>query len=611
MHSHIQRLLHCIELEEKEQAIRYQLNQQHSLKQLKAEGLALHPVNIIRKSFGYADYPEMQFRVSYMPETHLFKDGAAIECFVQGEEPVKGILLYLDGNHGAFRLYAPDFPEWLESPGMGIKLAPDTHTTEVMKKALRSLEKHPTLRERFERLHGTAPLQTPHSEDVAQLRFFNTQLNPSQQKAVAGILACKDMAIVHGPPGTGKTYTLVEAIQQMISRGEKVLAAAPSNTAVDHLVKQLIAAGIKVLRVGNANKADEAVFAHTPEGIFSKSKEQKAIKELRQRADAFRRMALKYKRNFGKEERAQRQLLLQEVKSIRAQIKQLQDYHENKMIEAADVVAGTPVGLYDARLHNHRFEWLVLDEAGQCIEPLAWSIFPLAPKWVLVGDHCQLPPTVLSTEAALQGFNISILEKAIQHCPAVYLLNTQYRMRQAIAGFSSLWFYHNLLHTAEHLHNTGTHLTFIDTAGAGLDESPGLDGLSLVNIGELHIAQQLLWNEPEAIHDTAFIAPYAAQVAAAKDILPEGVKLSTIDSFQGQEKHRIILSLVRSNEEGDIGFLKDYRRMNVAITRAKEELIIIGNSATLANDAFYLALLQYVEKHGAYRSAWEFDLSGC
>jgi superfamily I DNA and/or RNA helicase len=389
---------------------------------------------------------------------------------------------------------------------------------------------------------------------------------------------------------------------------EKILVSAPSNTAVDNIAKGLVQQGVKLLRVGNASKADETIFAHTPEGKLSNSKQQKEIKQLRQRAEEFRKMALKYKRSFGKAEREQRQLLFKEVKNIRAQIKKLQAYNEEKLFEEADVIAGTPIGIYDAGVAHLHFHTLVLDEAGQCIEPLAWCVFPLAEKIVLAGDHWQLPPTVLSYEAAHLGFNRSILEIAIKSISTVFLLNTQYRMKEVIAGFSSNYFYNNQLLSPEHLQNSGTHITFIDTAGFGNHEEHGADGSSLQNKGELTIVQKLLETEELDPLKTAFISPYAGQVAAAKDLLPKQLRISTIDSFQGQEKENIIISLVRSNDDGDIGFLKDYRRMNVAITRAKERLFVIGDSATIGADAFYNAFLTYVEKYGVYRTVWEFEL---
>jgi len=494
---------------------------------------------------------------------------------------------------------------------VGIKLAPDARTISIMKKVLNELENNKPLFKLFEQLHSDktyASNQSFNASVNSNLNFRNRSLNESQQQAVTAITRNEQITIVHGPPGTGKTTTLIEGIIQLIRNGEKVLVSAPSNTAVDNIAKGLLQQGVKLLRVGNASKTDEIVFAHTPEGRLNNSLQQKEIKQLKIRAEEFRKMALKYKRSFGKAEREQRQLLFKEVKNIRVEIKNLQAYNEEKLFAEAEVIAGTPIGIYDAGINHLHFQTLVLDEAGQCIEPLAWCIFPLADKIVLAGDHWQLPPTVLSHEAAVLGLNRSILETAIKTVDVIHLLNIQYRMKEVIAGFSSSYFYNDQLKSAQHLQNTGSHIMFIDTAGSGYNEEHGADGSSLQNKGELSIVQKLLETESLDPLKTAVISPYAGQVIAAKELLPLQLRISTIDSFQGQEKENIIISLVRSNDDGDIGFLKDYRRMNVAITRAKEQLFVIGDSATIGADVFYNAFLTYVEKYGVYRTVWEFEL---
>ncbi len=606
---HLATLLRCIDLEEEEQVNRYSLDQQHTLKALKAEGLALHPLVVTRRNFGYADYPEISFRLNFPTETNLFRDGSAIECFISGEPPVKGVLLSLEGRSGEFRLFAPDFPDWIEDNGVGIKLAPDQRTTTIMKTVLKDLQNRKEMYSLFQQLHGDGQINfEDQAAREAPLVFTNKQLNASQQAAVTAITENESVRIIHGPPGTGKTTTLIEAVAQLVGMGEKVLVSAASNTAVDNITKGLIRRGLNVLRVGNASKVDEAIFQHTPEGQLANSKQQKVIKELKIRAEQFRKMAVKYKRSFGKAEREQRNLLFKEVKNIRDEIKKIQAYNEEKLYTDAQVIAGTPIGLYDAKLNRYKFATLVIDEAGQCIEPLAWCIFPLADKYVLAGDHLQLPPTVLSNEAAKLGLNRSILELAIGTVPRTFLLDTQYRMREMIAGFSSNYFYNASLLTAPHLANTGIHIHFVDTAGSGYNEERGRDGSSLQNEGELRIAGKLLETDAITPSASAFISPYAGQVALAKETLPPTLRISTIDSFQGQEQETVILSLVRSNDDGEIGFLKDYRRMNVAITRAKERLFVIGDSATIGGDAFYNSFLSYVEKHGSYRTVWEFDM---
>lgn len=316
--------------------------------------------------------------------------------------------------------------------------------------------------------------------------------------------------------------------------------------------------------------------------------------------------ALRYLlRKFGKEEREQRNLLIKEVKSIRKEIKSLQVHNEEVLFEKSKVILGTPIGLTDSMVSQFQFDTLIIDEAGQCLEPLAWCIIPLAEKVVLAGDHNQLPPTVISDKAARLGLSTSILEQAFMKVNSVYLLDTQYRMRESIAEFSNRYFYEGKLKTPEHLMTNGDHVYFYDTAGAGFDEEHGKDGVSLMNQGEIDIISKLIEHESLEPEKLAIISPYSGQVALAKEVFPKSVRISTIDSFQGQEKSIIILSLVRSNNEGNIGFLKDYRRMNVAMTRAKEKLYIVGDSSTIGKDPYYAAFLDFIESINGYKSVWE------
>jgi superfamily I DNA and/or RNA helicase len=398
---------------------------------------------------------------------------------------------------------------------------------------------------------------------------------------------------------------LVEAILQLTAKGEKILISAPSNTAVDNIASFLIDTKVNFLRIGNNSKVNERIFPYTPEGMLRESKKEKEIKKLKIRAEELRKMANQYKRRFGKDEREQRNLLIKEVRNLRTQIKEIQQYNEQQLFEKADVILGTPIGLTDARIGEFRFQTLIIDEAGQCLEPLAWCIFPLADKIILAGDHWQLPPTVLSEEAAKMGLNNSILEVCFLKFSSVYLLDTQYRMRESIAQFSSNYFYNGKLKTAKQLQSTGNHILFFDTAGAGFDEERGSDGVSLINKGELDVILQILEKYQIDTKDVTVISPYSGQVSLAKEILPVNIKISTIDSIQGQEKDVIILSLVRSNSDGQIGFLKDYRRMNVALTRAREQLFVIGDSSTLGKDPFYSEFFDYIENINAYKSIWE------
>lgn len=603
---YLSNFIQCIDLEEQEQSKRYQINEQHSLKSLKSEGLAIHPIRITRKTFGYAEYPEISFRIPFPVETNSFKDGMAIECFCQGEESVKGILLSLDGKQGEFRLFAPDFPDWLEDEGVGIKLTPDTRTSNLMRKALTEIPLNSEMNALFQKIHSEdVHIAIENKPTNNSISFFNQNLNESQQTTVKGILNDESFVIVHGPPGTGKTTTLIEAILQLCSKGEKILVSAPSNTAVDNIAKGLLNKKVNILRIGNNPKVDALIFPHTPEGKLIESKQDKEIKKIRIRAAEMRKMANQYKRRFGKDEREQRNLLMKEVKNLRHQIKDIQRYNEEKLFEEAQIILGTPIGLLDNQAAKLNFDTLIIDEAGQCLEPLAWCIFPMANKIVLAGDHLQLPPTVLSDKAIQLGFNKSILESCFGKFSAVHFLDTQYRMRASIAQFSNEYFYNEKLKTFKDLSSIGKHVLFYDTAGAGYEEERGKDGVSLINKGEIDVISKILEKDSLNPQNTVVISPYSGQVALAKENLPAEIRISTVDSFQGQEKEIVIISLVRSNSDGQIGFLKDYRRMNVAMTRAKEKLYIIGDSSTLAKDEYYAAFLDYIERINAYRSIWE------
>lgn len=604
LHPHQRHLLNCISLEMREQEQRYKLGPELGLKQLRADGVLLHPINVTRKTFGYADYPEISFRLLFSTDTSNFRDNSSIECFVEGEDSVKGILLGMDGSQGTFRLFAPDFPDWIEDKGVGIKLAPDHYTSELMKSAIEDLSAHPACFQLFENVHGDTDFGQIESVPL-DINFHNEGLNMHQKNAVKGMVQNTDLLLIHGPPGTGKTTTLLEGIGQLIKAGKRILVTSPSNAAVDNIAKGLVKNGVNVLRVGNSLKVDEVIFPFTSEGKMLNAKEHKEIKRLKIQAEEYRRMAMQYKRRFGKDEREQRSLLMREVKSIRKQIRDLRDYFDEKLVEQADVVLGTPVGLKNFLGDEAQYDVLVMDEAGQAMEPLAWLVFPYAQTWVLAGDPFQLPPTVLSAAAEKAGFAVSILEQAFKHCKNMYFLATQYRMRASIAGFSSAYFYGGALLTPSEQADVTVHITYFDTAGTGFEEQHGKDGFSLLNEGELDLVQKILVEEKIDAATAAFISPYAGQIQLAKEILPKALRSSTIDSFQGQERMTIVLSLVRSNADSTIGFLKDYRRMNVALTRAKERLFVIGDSSTIGHDPFYAAFLEYMEAIGGYRSAWE------
>jgi ATP-dependent RNA/DNA helicase IGHMBP2 len=591
-------------LEQKAQRNRYNPQGAGSFKTLKNEGLLLHPLRINNKHYGFADYPTFQFSLPFTNDANQFRSGTSVELYIDGEDPVKAMLLGFDGRQGEVRLYHPDFPDWLEDKGTALKIVPDERTFTVMETALKFIEQNPkhigvelwtnvlTQKERIN--------QEQNSTD-----FNDEALNESQNFAINKILQNKDLVIVHGPPGTGKTTTLVAAIKALIAKGEKVLVSAPSNAAVDHIAAQLIHKSVKILRFGNTTKVSEEILPYTIEGALAAEGMQQQLKKLRIQSEQLRKMATQYKRNFGKDERDQRKLLLQEVKNIRNEMRALENFQLEKMIENAQVICGTPAGLNDKMLEGIDFATTVLDEAGQCLEPLALTLLSKTQKLVLAGDHLQLPPTVISDEAAKKGLTRSILQHAINLNWDRLLLDTQYRMRKSIASFSNTYFYEGKLQTPDHLQDTSNNVIYVDTAGTGFEEKQPENGSSLCNEGELELIQKIVEKLEIDPTQLAIISPYSEQ---ANLIRNTGIckRVNTVDSFQGQEMHTIIISLVRSNSDGEIGFLKDYRRMNVALTRAKEQLIVIGDSATIGNDPFFSGFISFTEEINAYQSAFDY-----
>jgi ATP-dependent RNA/DNA helicase IGHMBP2 len=599
---YIDKLKKLVHFEFEEQKKRFQSMGSNDTKSLKNQGLILHPIQVTRKRFGFADYPEVEFKLLYNQDTNLFKSGVSIECYVEGEDSIRGVLLFVNGNHGEFRLFTSDFPEWLEDKGVGLKLAPDDKTKNIMLEGLDTLKHEKKYLSLLNKLYSNEIFGDKLVLN-SKIQFSNFSLNDSQQYAVQAMLEEQEVIVVHGPPGTGKTTTLVEGVLQLVKQGKRVAVTAPTNTAVDHISIELIKVGIDLLRVGNTVKMDDDVYKKSLEGRMINSNVAKEIKKLKIRAEELRKMAHQYKRNFGKAEREQRNLLLNEVKSYRKQIRDIQKYEEEKLLESVSVVVGTPVGLYDFQRKNNLFDILIIDEAGQLIEPLAWTIFPLANRVILAGDPFQLPPTILSKEAEKEGLGVSILERIYPLCESVFLLDVQYRMPPEIMQFSNSFFYQNKVKSFRS--SLIDSICFYDTAGTGFEEEMGEDGGSLMNKGEVQLVSNIL-KQIENESEVVVISPYSGQVKILIDSINTKVKISTIDSFQGQEADVIILSLVRSNDNGDIGFLKDYRRMNVALTRAKKQLFVIGDSVTLSSDSFYQQFLEYIEHIGGYRSAWEF-----
>jgi superfamily I DNA and/or RNA helicase len=460
---------------------------------------------------------------------------------------------------------------------------------------------------------------------AAELPFepLDDTLNAAQHDAVRFGLSAKDLAIVHGPPGTGKTTAIVELIRQAVRRGERVLACAPSNLAVDNLLERLLARGEKVVRLGHPARVLPALREHTLDLMVEDHPDLRQTRKLAKKAFALFRQAGKFTR--AKPEPGARQALRQEGRALLNDSRQLEALAIERILNGADVVCATLTGLDSEVLGQRQFDLAVIDEASQSTEPASWLPLLHCRRVVLAGDHCQLPPTVLSQEAAQEGLGISLMERlvGILGTTVTRRLDVQYRMHQAIMEFPSLQFYDGSLAAHDSVRNhrlydlpgvsahelTTTAVRFIDTAGAGYDEQVEADGASRLNPKEADLVCRKVRElvdarvPPEAI---AVMAPYAAQVRLLRERLKvSGVEIDSVDGFQGREKEAIVISLVRSNPEGEVGFLADIRRMNVAMTRARRLLLIVGDSATLSCHPFYQSLLEYFQSVDAYHSVWE------
>jgi superfamily I DNA and/or RNA helicase len=465
--------------------------------------------------------------------------------------------------------------------------------------------------------------------DFSQADFdidYETELNESQREAVEFALAAEDIAIIHGPPGTGKTTTVVELIVQAVKRGDVVFACAPSNTAVDNLLEKLIDHRQNVVRLGHPARVSEQLREHTLDGLVQSHENSEIVQEMRREAEQLFRKADKWTRS--KPDKGRRNELRAEAKHLLYSAKVMERQAIQSVLDRADIVCATTT-FNDNLIGDRTFDLAVVDEACQSVEPGCLVPLQFCHQLVLAGDHKQLPPTVLSTEAAKEGFAISLMERQIELWGDAITrqLTVQYRMNQDIMNFSSAQLYDGSLlahesvvdHRLSDLENveetdfTNQVVTFIDSAGANWDEELEPEGLSKRNPLEARLVLEqvrLLCDAGLEYKDIAVIAPYAAQVRLLRDQFEggNGLEIGTVDGFQGREKEAVVISLVRSNAINEIGFLADRRRMNVALTRARRKLIVIGDSATLGADEFYRDFFDYVEDQGVYQTVWEFDV---
>lgn len=431
-------------------------------------------------------------------------------------------------------------------------------------------------------------------------------LNASQEKAVNEVLWAKDVAVVHGPPGTGKTTTLVEAIFETLRRESQVLVCAQSNMAVDWISEKLVDRGINVLRIGNPTRVNDKMLSFTYERRFEAHPDypqlwsiRKAIRELRQQrkhADSWH----------------------QKMDRLKSRATELELRIRSSLFGEARVIASTLTGAANRVLEGEKYSTLFIDEAAQALEAACWIAIRKAGRVVLAGDHCQLPPTVKSIMALKGGLGKTLMERIVENKPeTVTLLKMQYRMNEQIMKFSSEWFYHGMVESAPSVSHRGildydTPMMWIDTAECdGKEEFVG-ENFGRINRAEAELTLQTLQQYLEKIGkqrileesiDVGIISPYRAQVQLLRKELRKReffrpyrhlLTVNTVDGFQGQERDIILISLVRSNDGGDIGFLRDLRRMNVAITRARMKLIILGSSETMTSHPFYKKLYEYV-----------------
>lgn len=440
-------------------------------------------------------------------------------------------------------------------------------------------------------------------------------LNGSQEEAVNHVLAAKDVSIVHGPPGTGKTTTLVEAIYETLHRENQVMVCAQSNTAVDWIAEKLVDRGINVLRIGNPTRVNDKMLSFTYERRFESHPDyaelwgiRKAIREIQS--------------NLRKKSHSEKETARNRLSRLRFRATELEVKIDAELFAEARVVACTLVGSANRVLMNRNFTSLFIDEAAQALEAACWIAIGKADRVILAGDHHQLPPTIKCIEAARGGLDCTLMQKVTDSKPEVVsLLKTQYRMHDDIMRFPSHWFYNDELRSAPEVKHRGileydTPVVWLDTADCHFTEDQLADSMSRINKDEANLLVSTLQTYigkigkervlDESI-DFGLISPYKSQVHYIRGLIKRNaffkpfrrlITVHTVDGFQGQERDVIMISLVRANDKGQIGFLGDLRRMNVAITRARMKLIILGDAPTMTRHAFYKALFQYIRQNG-------------
>ncbi len=591
-------------------------NQKMPIERLVSRGVAWFPIRVGRCYYNSLNQfvVELWRQASDDDVDSSIESGNTVRLFSSAApgEPRKPVsytssVTYADDKRMVITVPTPnDASALLHANGLGVQLFLDETSYRLMFEALDRVINADSgrLPELRSILHGLTPAKFAH---IVPSSF--PWLNKDQEAAVNKVIAAKDVAIVHGPPGTGKTTTLVEAISETLRRESQVLVCAQSNMAVDWICEILSARGISLVRIGNPKRVTDNMLEHTYERRFASHPDYGQLWSLRQ---SIRRM----RRSRGNE-RSHQSLARLTERAIELEIR-----INNDIMDNSRVVASTLVGAANKVLTGRKFSTLFIDEAAQAMEPACWVAIAKAGRVILAGDHMQLPPTVKSMEAKRAGLAKSLMESVAESQKnTVSLLTTQYRMNEDIMQFSSNWFYDGKLRAAGEIAERGSFLDFecpIEwlniTSQVADDSTEEFIGANFgrINKAEARTVIRRLRHCVESIGveqfiedriDVGIISPYRMQVQLLRQMiasdsffkpLRKSISVNTVDGFQGQERDMIIVSMVRSNDKGEIGFLSDLRRMNVAMTRAKSKLIIVGNRDTLAHNKFFRELYAYV-----------------
>ncbi|MCH5227692.1 MAG: AAA family ATPase [Muribaculaceae bacterium] len=608
---------------EEEKELFTKISEQFGIEKLKARGNAWCGIKVGRIYYNSLNQRVVEiFRNSdEVDDDHNFEHGRPILFFTLSTGFNSGFIPQFQGevsfvDEDRMVVVIPedvDLSEISISRNAGVMLSFDETSYRAMFEALKStIEAKGRLGELRDIIYSPDKF---HEWSLPFMRF--PYLNKDQEKAVNKVLAAKDVAIVHGPPGTGKTTTLVEAIYETLRREPQVLVCAQSNMAVDWISEKLVDRGVNVVRIGNPSRVNDKMLSFTYERRFESHPDYPDLWGLR-----------KSIRQLHKD-RVRTDSWHQKMDRLKSKATELEIRIKNNIFSSANVIASTLVGSASMVLEGMKFPSLFIDETAQALQAATWIPIRKAGRVILAGDHCQLPPVVKSYAALKEGLGKSLMETIVaKHPEAVKLLTTQYRMHAEIMNFSSKWFYNDSMKAASEVSHRSildfdTPIEWIDTAipndntDLTLESDNAFQEIFTGNFGKVNKDEALLtlsvlqnYVESIGIHrilderiDFGIISPYRAQVQYLRQLIRTTpffkqirklISVNTVDGFQGQERDVILISMVRSNREGQIGFLRELRRMNVAMTRARMKLIIIGNASTLSAHPFYRNLHRYV-----------------